>query len=264
MCLKPNIVAPRVSSLSSLRNRQPQQSETRSVQSSSGYRNDYDQYSQYHQQQMYPGYYSSWGFDQTGYTYNNQLYDYSQYPASQVSCVCLYTSYFLFLHCSSDTVFLFRRARLFLMMDLKVCTGSELLIFLSQTFPLAANAANTTVLECMDGDGNKSWWCRAGKQWGVVMLQSPRWRWTWWKPTRSSWSTVRNCMMLWWRVTGRLQSLLQNRTIWPPACQNPFTVEMPPTAADFFLLTCNCKGSYSYCMYWVLILWMSSRHVHIY
>lgn len=70
---------------SSLRNRQPQQSETRAAQPSSGYRGDYDQYSQYHQQQMYPGYYSSWGYDQTGYAYNNQLYDYSQYPAAQVS-----------------------------------------------------------------------------------------------------------------------------------------------------------------------------------
>ncbi|TNM93098.1 tRNA selenocysteine 1-associated protein 1 isoform X2 [Takifugu rubripes] len=68
-----------------LRNRQPQQSETRAAQPSSGYRGDYDQYSQYHQQQMYPGYYSSWGYDQTGYAYNNQLYDYSQYPAAQES-----------------------------------------------------------------------------------------------------------------------------------------------------------------------------------
>lgn len=76
---------PPVPSLSSLRNRQPQQSETRAAQPSSGYRSDYDQYSQYHQQQMYPGYYSSWGYDQTGYAYNGQLYDYSQYPAAQVS-----------------------------------------------------------------------------------------------------------------------------------------------------------------------------------
>lgn len=34
---------------------------------------------------MYPGYYSSWGYDQSGYPYSCQLYDYSQYPASQVS-----------------------------------------------------------------------------------------------------------------------------------------------------------------------------------
>lgn len=66
------------------------------MQSSSGYRNDYDQYSQYHQQQMYPGYYSSWGFDQTGYTYNSQLYDYSQYPASQVSYRSAHQLLFLF------------------------------------------------------------------------------------------------------------------------------------------------------------------------
>lgn len=153
MCLKPNSVAPRVCSLSSLRNRQPQQSETRSVQSSSGYRNDYDQYSQYHQQQMYPGYYSSWGFDQTGYTYNNQLYDYSQYPASQVSCVSLYTRCFLFLHCSSDTVFLFRRVRLFLMMDLRVRTGPELLIFLMLPTPQFWNA--WMVMEMNPGDAEQ-------------------------------------------------------------------------------------------------------------
>lgn len=80
-----SVAAPPAPSLSSLRNRQPQQSETRAAQPSSGYRSDYDQYSQYHQQQMYPGYYSSWGYDQTGYAYNGQLYDYSQYPAAQVS-----------------------------------------------------------------------------------------------------------------------------------------------------------------------------------
>uniref|UniRef100_A0A3B3YRX1 tRNA selenocysteine 1-associated protein 1 n=1 Tax=Poecilia mexicana TaxID=48701 RepID=A0A3B3YRX1_9TELE len=54
----------------------------------------YDQYDQY-QQQAYPGYYSSWGYDQTagmyGYTYPQ--YDYSQYVAVQfvtlvfVACV---------------------------------------------------------------------------------------------------------------------------------------------------------------------------------
>lgn len=68
---------------SSLRNRPPQQSDSRPAQSSSGYRGDYEQYSQY-QQQMYPGYYSSWGFEQAGYPYGCQLYDYSQYPAAQV------------------------------------------------------------------------------------------------------------------------------------------------------------------------------------
>uniref|UniRef100_A0A3P9Q556 tRNA selenocysteine 1-associated protein 1 n=1 Tax=Poecilia reticulata TaxID=8081 RepID=A0A3P9Q556_POERE len=52
----------------------------------SGYRYGYDQYDQY-QQQAYPGYYSSWGYDQTagmyGYTYPQ--YDYSQYAQVQVS-----------------------------------------------------------------------------------------------------------------------------------------------------------------------------------
>ncbi|CAF95099.1 unnamed protein product, partial [Tetraodon nigroviridis] len=68
-----------------LRNRPPQQADSRPAQSSTGYRSDYDQYSQYHQQQqqMYPGYYSSWGYDQAGYPYSCQMYDYSQYAAAQ-------------------------------------------------------------------------------------------------------------------------------------------------------------------------------------
>ncbi|XP_053190967.1 tRNA selenocysteine 1-associated protein 1-like isoform X3 [Scomber japonicus] len=66
-----------------LRNRQQQQSEQKSWQSNSGYRANYDQYSQY-QQQGYPGYYPSWGYDQTGgYGYNYQQYDYTQYPPPQ-------------------------------------------------------------------------------------------------------------------------------------------------------------------------------------
>ncbi|XP_014832247.1 PREDICTED: tRNA selenocysteine 1-associated protein 1 isoform X3 [Poecilia mexicana] len=71
-----------------LRNKlQQQQSESKqSWQSSSGYRYGYDQYDQY-QQQAYPGYYSSWGYDQTagmyGYTYPQ--YDYSQYAQVQES-----------------------------------------------------------------------------------------------------------------------------------------------------------------------------------
>ncbi|XP_054877858.1 tRNA selenocysteine 1-associated protein 1-like isoform X1 [Poeciliopsis prolifica] len=71
-----------------LRNKlQQQQSESKpSWQSSSGYRHGYDQYDQY-QQQAYPGYYSSWGYDQTagmyGYTYPQ--YDYSQYAQVQES-----------------------------------------------------------------------------------------------------------------------------------------------------------------------------------
>lgn len=84
-CVHHNGAASSVACLSSLRNRPPQQSDSRPAQSSSGYRSDYEQYSQYQQQQqMYPGYYSSWGFDQTGYPYGCQLYDYSQYPAAQV------------------------------------------------------------------------------------------------------------------------------------------------------------------------------------
>lgn len=73
-------------SLWSLRNKQQQQpSEHKSWQSSSGYRH-YDQYNQY-QQQAYPGFYSSWGYDQTGggYGYNYQQYDYTQCPPPQVS-----------------------------------------------------------------------------------------------------------------------------------------------------------------------------------
>ncbi|TKS88169.1 tRNA selenocysteine 1-associated protein 1 SECp43 tRNA selenocysteine-associated protein 1 [Collichthys lucidus] len=44
-------------------------------------KNNYDQYNHY-QQQAYPGYYPSWGYDQTGggYGYNYQQYDYTQYP----------------------------------------------------------------------------------------------------------------------------------------------------------------------------------------
>ena len=74
-------------SLLSLRNRQQQQqSEPRSGYSTA-YRNGYDQYSQY-QQQAYPGYYPSWGYDPNaaaGYGYNYQQYDYSQYTPTQVS-----------------------------------------------------------------------------------------------------------------------------------------------------------------------------------
>lgn len=69
-----------------LRNRpqHQQQSESKSWQASTGYRGSYDQYSQY--QQQYPGYYSSWGYDQTGgYGYNYPQYDYTQYPPPQES-----------------------------------------------------------------------------------------------------------------------------------------------------------------------------------
>lgn len=65
-----------------LRNK-PQQSENKAW-SPTSYTSSYDQYSQY-QQQTYPGYYPSWGYDQTaaGYGYNYQQYDYSQYPPAQ-------------------------------------------------------------------------------------------------------------------------------------------------------------------------------------
>lgn len=70
-----------------LRNKQQQQqhSEQKSWQSSSVYRQSYDQYNQY--QQTYPGYYSSWGYDQTGgaYGYNYPQYDYTQYTPPQES-----------------------------------------------------------------------------------------------------------------------------------------------------------------------------------
>ncbi|KAM9776223.1 tRNA selenocysteine 1-associated protein 1-like isoform X4 [Syngnathus typhle] len=66
-----------------LRNR-PMQPETKAWPTGTGYTPPYDQYSQY-QQQAYPNYYSSWGYDQTaatyGYTYPQ--YDYSQYAQSQ-------------------------------------------------------------------------------------------------------------------------------------------------------------------------------------
>ncbi|XP_037120250.1 tRNA selenocysteine 1-associated protein 1-like isoform X1 [Syngnathus acus] len=68
---------------SNLRNR-PLQPETKAWPTGTGYTPPYDQYSQY-QQQAYPNYYSSWGYDQTaatyGYTYPQ--YDYSQYAQSQ-------------------------------------------------------------------------------------------------------------------------------------------------------------------------------------
>lgn len=86
---KPSIVlSSLLPSCPSLRNKQQQQQSDgkQSWQTSSGYRYGYDQYDQY-QQQAYPGYYSSWGYDQTagmyGYTYPQ--YDYSQYAAAQVS-----------------------------------------------------------------------------------------------------------------------------------------------------------------------------------
>lgn len=112
-------VASNLPSFSSLRNRPPQPSDTRAAQSSSGYRSDYDQYSQY--QQMYPGYYPSWGYDQSGYAYG-QMYDYSQYPASQVGPAGLGSA--LHVHTRSHSLFLGRRVRPFLMMDSKVGTGS--------------------------------------------------------------------------------------------------------------------------------------------
>ncbi|XP_057684677.1 tRNA selenocysteine 1-associated protein 1-like [Corythoichthys intestinalis] len=66
-----------------LRNK-PLQPETKTWPSSTSYTPTYDQYSQY-QQQAYPNYYSSWGYDQTaaGYGYNYQQYDYSQYAQTQ-------------------------------------------------------------------------------------------------------------------------------------------------------------------------------------
>lgn len=66
-----------------LRNRPPQP-ESKSWTPTSTYSQGYDQYSQY-QQQAYPGYYPSWGYDQTGagYGYNYQPYDYTQYPPPQ-------------------------------------------------------------------------------------------------------------------------------------------------------------------------------------
>nr|XP_020470571.1 tRNA selenocysteine 1-associated protein 1 isoform X2 [Monopterus albus] len=74
-----------------LRNRpqQQQKQSDKSWQPSSVYRHSYDQYDQYnqYQQQAYPGYYSSWGYDQSGggYGYNYQQYDYTQYPPPQES-----------------------------------------------------------------------------------------------------------------------------------------------------------------------------------
>lgn len=67
-----------------LRNRQQQQqqADSRSWNSSTGYRPAYDQYSQY-QQQAYPGYYPSWGYDQTAYGYGYPQYDYTQYAVPQ-------------------------------------------------------------------------------------------------------------------------------------------------------------------------------------
>ncbi|XP_061753915.1 tRNA selenocysteine 1-associated protein 1-like isoform X4 [Nerophis ophidion] len=61
-----------------LRNRPPQ-TETKTWPTTASYTTTYDQYSQY-QQQAYPNYYSSWGYDQTAATYG---YDYSQYDYSQ-------------------------------------------------------------------------------------------------------------------------------------------------------------------------------------
>ncbi|XP_077446338.1 tRNA selenocysteine 1-associated protein 1-like isoform X3 [Stigmatopora argus] len=66
-----------------LRNR-PLQPETKAWPSSTSYPPTYDQYNQY-QQQAYPNYYSSWGYDQNaaGYGYNYPQYDYSQLAQSQ-------------------------------------------------------------------------------------------------------------------------------------------------------------------------------------
>ncbi|KAM9306261.1 tRNA selenocysteine 1-associated protein 1-like [Pholidichthys leucotaenia] len=60
-----------------LKNKPPEQ---KSWQSNSTYRQSYSQY----QQQAYPGYYSSWGYDQTAmYGYSYPQYDYSQYVQTQ-------------------------------------------------------------------------------------------------------------------------------------------------------------------------------------
>ncbi|XP_038159961.1 tRNA selenocysteine 1-associated protein 1-like isoform X1 [Cyprinodon tularosa] len=71
-----------------LRNKpQQQQSDSKqSWQSSTGYKYGYDQYDQY-QNQAYPGYYSSWGYDQTAamYGYSYPQYDYTQYAQLQES-----------------------------------------------------------------------------------------------------------------------------------------------------------------------------------
>lgn len=131
------------------------------MQTSSGYRSDYDQYSQYHQQQMYPGYYSSWGFDQAGYPYSCQLYDYSQYPASQVGQPASQQAPAWRCSAHPPSLCLSRRARPFLTTALKVCTGSGLL------------AQLMTKVRCLPGGGVGVVGERVNT--AVVVLQSPWW-----------------------------------------------------------------------------------------
>lgn len=97
----------------SLRNKQPQQSEQKQTwPSSSGY--SYDQYNQY-QNQAYPGYYPSWGYDQTAamYGYSYPQYDYSQYATQQVSGQLFRWAWVLWQTSKVTVVVFFRKARRF-------------------------------------------------------------------------------------------------------------------------------------------------------
>lgn len=116
--------------LGSLRNRPPQhqQQSDKTWQSSSNYSTSYDQYSQYnqygqYQQQPYSGYYNPWGYDQSASGYYQQ-YDYTQYPATQVSCLydtLVDLSMFTDVISSKTFFFSFRKQKLLRrMMDLKV------------------------------------------------------------------------------------------------------------------------------------------------
>lgn len=59
----------------------------------------------------------------------------------------------------------------------------------------------------------------------ISVFQSLFWSWMWQRPTGTSWHLVKNCMMLWWSLTGRQKNSLQSRNVWLPPSRSPFIAE---------------------------------------
>ncbi|KAF7641076.1 hypothetical protein LDENG_00295620 [Lucifuga dentata] len=59
----------------------------------------------------------------------------------------------------------------------------------------------------------------------------PALSWTWWRPTGSSWRSVRSCTTHSLTVSGSQRISLQSRTSSYPPYQSPFSAETPHTAA---------------------------------
>lgn len=180
-------------SVRSLRNR-PLQPEPKTWPSSTGYTPPYDQYSQYHQQQAYPNYYSSWGYDQTaatyGYTYPQ--YDYSQYAQSQVSSRFRFWIHILSIEMmTSWLVFLGSR-----------CSGWWTRRFVFGVW----------CLHVMNLFGRLSSGERMFPSATVSVRQIRRQSWMWWKQTRGSFRTAKNCTMLSLTLSGNRQSSHRSRT----------------------------------------------------